>query len=117
VADVQVLYITPSFDVEVRTLDASDLSSFQEMVGGYVEAIYSDRFTAFINEEGRLNDLPPNALASVLAARYGWGQAAISPLVGNVVFMGPGATAEGDVLSVDDELISEAQLTAERMQA
>lgn len=113
--DAKILLVTPDYEVEVRTIDTSDLPEFQRLVGGYIEAIYSEHFTAFINEEGRLNDLPPNALASVLAFRFGWQRAAAEPLLGSVVFLGPGATPEGDVLPVSDELISEAQVVAERM--
>lgn len=113
--DIKILYVTPDYSVEVRTLDPADLAAFQELVGGYIEAIYSDSFTAFINEEGRLYNLPPNGLASVLAFRFGWQRAAADPLLGPVVFVGAGATAQGDVLPVSDELISEAQVVAERM--
>lgn len=113
--DVKILYVTPGYGVEVRTVDSDDLTVFQQLVGGFIEAIYSDRFTAFINEEGRLQGLPANVLASVLAARFGWMRAANEPLVGPVIFLGPGATDQGDVLPVDDELITEAQQTAERM--
>lgn len=115
--DVKILYVTPDYGVQVRTVDSEDLKVFQQLVGGFIEAIYSDRFTAFINEEGRLEDLPANALASVLAARFGWMRAATEPLVGPVIFLGPGATEQGGVLPVDNELIDEAHAAAERMQS
>lgn len=112
---IKILYVTPEYTAEERTLENTDLAGFQALVGGYIEAIYSDSFLAFVNADGRIDGLPPNAVASVLAYRFGWPRARTEPLVGSVVFLGPGATAGGDVKPVRDELVQEAMATAQRM--
>lgn len=66
-----------------------DLEYLQSCVGGYIEAVglefEGQGATMYLNEEGKLNGLPVNAVATVLAA----GQIHRSDLiVGNVVLVG-----------------------------
>lgn len=68
---------------------AGDLESIQAAVGGYIELVPTPGapFVMFVNEEGKLQNLPSNQLATELASRYtvlGDG-----PLVGNAVLVGP----------------------------
>ena len=41
------------------------LKELQKFVGGYIELVPCADRVAYCNEEGRLNGLPPNALASL----------------------------------------------------
>lgn len=119
VSEVTILVVRPhpEYTVQVRTIDSSDLREFQRLVDGYIQAIYSPEFTLFVNENASFEPTKylPNAVGSVLAARHGWPHAVSRPLLGTVVFLGAGATEHGDVLSVSDELITDATETAERM--
>jgi hypothetical protein len=61
--EIRVMVFEPGKPGEVRTIDGS-LESFQGIVGGYIELL-RDRKTGlslYINEEGRLKDLPFNRI-------------------------------------------------------
>jgi uncharacterized protein DUF3846 len=52
---------------EVRPTNGKkfSLAELQKLVGGYIEYVPGSRPIAYCKEEGRLTNLPPNALASL----------------------------------------------------
>lgn len=92
-----MLIFRPGEDLEVRTLDATpEIETLHELVGGYIEAVpgfdrvahagTEQRCVAFCNEEGKLNGLPPNTVATVLW-RIALGRPQSDWLVGPVVVL------------------------------
>jgi hypothetical protein len=78
-----------------------ELSDMQRIVGGYIEAVdfeFEDRpCIIWLNEEGKLNGLPLNGRATLLAqGRIGQGDY----IVGDVLITG-GVDGEGNTLSID----------------
>jgi hypothetical protein len=72
-------------------------------VGGYIEGVYLDGATAYVNEEGKLQGLPKNDVATELAhahnAIYGddW-------IAGNMLIVG-NCDDEGETMSLEPEWI------------
>ena len=90
---ITVLYVPAHGECEVRDIEP-DLATFQQLVGGDIEAIRGPEWTAYLHTEGKLLSLTGNAVATLLAARLGWVYLPGDALVGVVVFCGP-ADAEG----------------------
>ncbi|QNN99355.1 hypothetical protein SEA_SEPHIROTH_11 [Gordonia Phage Sephiroth] len=91
-AQAKLLVIQPDGTAEVAMMD-TDLRSLQGIVGGNIEGLYAgDETFLFINEEGKLNGLPQNHAATLVARNLGMQTAPWDILVGPVVFS-----------SVDDE--------------
>jgi len=68
-----------SLDVQGGTeqLPNGDLETLQEAVGGYIEAVtITDNMVMYVNEEGLLQGLPLNVMATGMSGRH---------IVGNVV--------------------------------
>jgi hypothetical protein len=71
--------------------DGASLAALQAAVGGWIEAVSlppfvtdADRATAYVNEEGKLEGLPPNYLATdVMVPGVGlmWGDYIAGPMV------------------------------------
>lgn len=72
-------------------------------VGGWIEAVaLADNLTMYVNEEGKIDGLPRNPIASDHFDKvFGAGKDVI---VGNVVFTG-GVDDEGDDLGLTDEAV------------
>lgn len=82
----------------------SQLSTLQKAVGGYIEAVdLSDNLTMWVNEEGKLNGLPINAIATLLWEKH-FGFTDV--IVGDVIFTG-GTGDEGETLGLDDKVANE----------
>lgn len=64
-----------------------ELEEMQALVEGYIEALTGDDFTMYINEEGKLNNLPVNEIATVIAREHHL-IASFDVIVGNVFFSG-----------------------------
>lgn len=81
---MRVMHIT-AFPMTVKVIDIDDvLEAYQGLVDGYIEVVYAKglrRYAAamVVNEEGVLNDLPCNPVASVLYGDY---------IAGDVVIVG-----------------------------
>lgn len=82
----------------VRTI-ADDLATLQGLVGGYLEAVYGyrnpdgtdddrPRITFYLNEEGKIHDLPRNGSATALWWHYDPDAIGRDVLVGPVVIVG-----------------------------
>jgi hypothetical protein len=76
------------------------LSYYQTMVGGYIEALTGPDWCAFINEEGKLQDLDENPVAELWMRTHGLPLYGWDYLVGPAVFVGlPDAEGETTELS------------------
>ena len=80
---------------------------YDEMVGvvhGYIEGVYLDGATAWVNEEGKLQDLPKNYVATDLAHAHNaihtddW-------IAGNMIIVG-NSDDEGEMTSLTNEWIN-----------
>ena len=75
-----------------------------EVVHGYIEAVYFDGATAFVNEEGKLQGLPKNMTATALAhahnAIYGddW-------IAGNMLIVG-NSDDKGEMTTLTNEWLN-----------
>jgi hypothetical protein len=91
-------------DGTLERLDLSEseqeLKSLQNAVGGYVQVIeLEDDFTMWVNEEGKLLNLPVNEIATVIwEVRFGIGTDIIC---GDVVFTG-GMDEDGEALTISE---------------
>lgn len=80
--------------------EGSQLKQLQEAVGGWIQAVdLNPTLTMWLNEEGKLNNLPFNTLATEL-----WEEAygETDFIVGNVIFTG-GTGEEGETLGLDED--------------
>ena len=96
-------------DKEVQVIDKDfDLKAIQEYVGGWIEAISfgpdNDHFFAYVNEEGKMKDLPENEI--VTHFWYNSGQTILlgDYVAGNVLFFGE-VDESGDETDVPDDVI------------
>lgn len=88
--------------------DEAQLKILQEAVGGWVQAIdFTPTLTLWCNEEGKLNGLPINPMATFLWERY-FGFTDI--ICGNVIFTG-GTGDEGETLGLNEETAKQLRKT------
>ncbi|WP_061018323.1 DUF3846 domain-containing protein [Microbacterium sp. CCH5-D1] len=88
------LLITTAGELAIAAF--AELEDYQRAVGGYIETVsLDDRHDLIANEEGLIQRLPMNLLASTIAKR---------PLVGDVVIVGFD-DASGDFVDVDDSIV------------
>jgi hypothetical protein len=65
-----------------KTQIDNTFGAFQAVVGGYIEGIFRQDFTVYVNEDGRMLRLPQNErIGEVLDYPY--------PLVGTALIVGP----------------------------
>lgn len=103
---ISVLVIEPSGSHRVQEI-RNDLASFRGLLdGGWLEGVGPGagelNWFAYCDEEGKLKNLPVNAVATALAHRLRWPLG--DYLRGTVIFTGP-ADAAGDNTSVPDWLV------------
>lgn len=100
---MKVLYISTNDAVTLRH-SVDEFVSYETLsnaVGGMIEAVtLPSGITLWVNEEGKLNGLPVNKVATNLMTRA-FGQQ-FDILVGNVIVTG-GADDEGETLGLTDE--------------
>lgn len=85
---IQGLVVEPDGTVRKVEIDNEDLSSYQEIVGGYIEAITGKIATVYVNEEGLILNLPVNPSVSIFVSRFLW-DGAYSRLNGTALIVGP----------------------------
>lgn len=106
------IIIKTTGETEIVDFSTNSLAVLQNAVGGWVQAIeLNDNLTLWVNEEGKLEDLPHNPLAQhFFDLRFGPGA---DYIVGNAVFTG-GADRNGDTLGLDDNALADlvASVTA-----
>ena len=82
----------------------SQLKVLQDAVGGWVQAVdFTQDLTLWCNEEGKLNGLPINPMATFLWEKY-FGFTDV--ICGNVIFTG-GTGDEGETLGLNEETAKE----------
>lgn len=82
-------------DKQVEEREFAGLRDFQLCVGGLIEAVeLSDGSTLYVNEEGRIYDLPFNSVASDVAGLGGQPSVMLMTVKGDAVLVGP-LDAEG----------------------
>jgi hypothetical protein len=106
---VSAMVIKVDGTIEIKTIDG-DCKSLQTEVGGWIELVRLDGgISMYINEEGKLEGLPVNVVATMIALQSG-----LAPddyIVGDVVFLGKG-TADGRETSVSADFAKKICLWA-----
>lgn len=76
--EVRVIVIEPNGVPETRIVKRN-LETFQGIVGGYIEmmTVVNNGIAMYINEEGRMNGMPLNTVASAIAHRLVFGPVVI----------------------------------------
>lgn len=67
-ATIRALIVDPDGTFRDTEIE-NDLRSFQAVVGGYIEGVFGNVATIYVNEEGLLRSLPHNSLATLFANR------------------------------------------------
>lgn len=70
------------------------IEQFQEAVGGYVEAVTGAGWHAYLNEDGKVQGLPPNPRATRMLDYL---LRPVGTVVGTVLFLGSQGANEADV--------------------
>lgn len=99
---IRVGMIAPGGDrISLVDIDPT-LASFQEAVGGYIEHVtLAASFGMYVNEEGKLEGLPHNDLASYLLQLSGYADYVAGP----AVLVGP-PDGEGNDTDLPAEIIT-----------
>lgn len=89
---------------ELVELNDISLTALQEAVGGWVQAIgLKDNLTMWLNEEGKLMQLPHNLKGQAVWDAFF--QEGSDYIVGNIVLTG-GADEDGETLGLEDYAVS-----------
>jgi len=67
-ATIRAVIVDPDGTVRDTEIESS-LGSYQSIVGGYIEGVFGNVATIYVNEEGLLQSLPFNPLATLFANR------------------------------------------------
>jgi Domain of unknown function (DUF3846) len=104
---ITILYV-PMYDpAQTREIEPT-LDILQGLVGGNIQVISGQDWSAYLNEEGKVDGLPVNPLATLLASGLGWTWLPGDILVGPVVFCGP-VDDDGAVTSVTARVLELAR--------
>lgn len=85
--------------IDILSVESMNYDTISAAVGGWIEGVPLEGVTAYVNEEGKINGLPTNKIATLLAHQSN----AIFPndyIVGNMIVMGP-IDDEGEETSLD----------------
>lgn len=82
-----------------------DAATLQRLVGGWIEAINGDDWTAFVNEEGKLDMLPINQAGNRILGVLEWDAIGLDVVVGPLVILGP-ADSNGDETGITDAVLA-----------
>lgn len=78
----KALIIQPDGTGAVEDFDANDYPTLSRKVGGMIEAVMvDDTVHAYVNEEGKLQGLAPNPIATLLTGVHRWGDFIVGPAV------------------------------------
>lgn len=80
--------------------------TYQGLVGGWIQVIAEENWTAYVNEEGKLHRLPINQAGNRILAEIGWQGIGFDVVVGTIVIVGP-PTAEGDDKDIDQRVLNQ----------
>lgn len=100
---IKALIIRPDCEYGIAEIEPT-LSALQGIVGGYIKNVplhlvapLSEEAHLYCNEEGKLDRLPVNPLATALVEHYRPGFTLRDVIVGTVVVLGSRGAEEGDV--------------------
>lgn len=65
-ATIKAVIVETGGSVHVKDIE-NDLASYQAIVGGYIEGVFGNVCTMYVNEEGILRSLPFNSRATLFA--------------------------------------------------
>lgn len=103
-AQLKALVINPDATWSVGPIETG-LKGLQDLVGGYIEAVGTEDGTSiFINEEGKLEGLEFNPLATALWWHLAPHMIGVDTLVGTAVVLGP-VDSEGDETGVTPDTL------------
>lgn len=57
------------------------LQALQDAVGGFIELVTLNGFSMYVNEEGKLNNLIINNIATAMVQKHGFGDIIVGPAV------------------------------------
>lgn len=93
------LIVYPDGRKEYRDIAQGDLDALTEIVGGWIEYVFvTYGVHLYCNEEGKLEGLPVNPVATRLAGREG-----VDVLCGTVIFLGDSDEDDGEEGSLPSE--------------
>jgi len=104
---MNALVITPEGTVRIKSVESDHLLSFlQSEVGGLIEEVPTGResITAYVNDEGKVTDLPRNAVATAFCE----GHLRLGDYIAGAMVIIGGPDATGDSTSVPDGVYEEA---------
>jgi small nuclear ribonucleoprotein (snRNP)-like protein len=101
-----VIPADPDHPVRLEQLDRNDLDAYRRLVGGNLEVINLERPMAslYLNEEGKLIELPLNPRATVLLWAHNSAFRGEDIIVGDAFIVGP-PDRRGDDTTAPDELV------------
>jgi uncharacterized protein DUF3846 len=93
--------------IRQQQIEPSDLTAYRRLVGGNLEVVELFRPPAslYINEEGKLNDLPLNQRATVITWVHNSAFRGYDLILGDAFIVGP-VDGNGDDLTVPQELVT-----------
>jgi hypothetical protein len=100
---IRAIIIQPDSSYEVRTIE-QDIRTWQELVGGYIEAVHTEWCTLWCDEDGIRHERPTNDMATYLWWKLNPDMEGVDILRGTVFITGGGDDA-GDSLPVPDEVV------------
>jgi hypothetical protein len=100
---VTVLVIPSAGDARLEDLPADQLEALQGLVGGWIEPLTIDDTMFIMNEDGKMQGLPPNGNATAMVQILG-ADLMGDILVGQVVLVG--ATGGEQLGSVPDHTVT-----------
>lgn len=106
------ILVTSNNQIEVKDFDEPLHKSLGAAVGGYIEIVHpmglAEPGIMIVNDEGLIHNLPVNALGCLLYGTHIHG----SPILGNIVIMKTGWTANGmDIIGLNDQEAQELYQT------
>ena len=100
-ATINAVIVDPDGTVRKTEIENA-LGAFQAVVGGYIEGIFRQNCTVYVNEEGIMKRLPQNErIRELLQYPY--------PLLGTALIVGP-ADEDGNDTDVSASIISHYEL-------
>lgn len=69
-ATLKAVIADPNGTVRVTDIE-NDLGAFQAVVGGYIQGVFGDEATIYVDEDGLMHRLPFNPVATLFAQRMG----------------------------------------------
>lgn len=106
-ATIKAVVVDPDGTARLAEIENS-LGGFQAVVGGYIEGVFGEEATVYVDEEGLLKHLPMNPLATLFAQRV-LGAGVV--LHGTVLILGPG-DGEGNDTAVRQTVVDHFNLEA-----